>query len=284
MRLIHQIIRLDLPQRGSIRISSLPEQMCEIESMEPKEIVVALQRSIETGDSSAIRHINANKYIQHNLGVGDGLAPILALHDLLPSDITRARPLRAIQDGSLVAVHVDYDLWGAKAGFDIHRFEDGLIVEHWDNLQECPSEPNPSGRTMFDGSLDIGDSAHTDASKALVADFVSQVMLGRDREAASYFFADDQLLQHNPALADGADNFLRHIGVGGAPGAARYDELHMLLGEGNLVLSVSEGVLGDVPTAFYDLFRVEGSHIVEHWDVVEVIPPRKDWKHENGKF
>jgi hypothetical protein len=38
-------------------------------------------------------------------------------------------PLRAIQDGEFAAVHVEYDLWGPKAGFDIHRFEHGLIVE-----------------------------------------------------------------------------------------------------------------------------------------------------------
>jgi len=28
-------------------------------------------------------------------------------------------------------------------------------VEHWDNLQEKPSAPNPSGRTMTDGAVEV---------------------------------------------------------------------------------------------------------------------------------
>lgn len=251
--------------------------------MEHKKIVVDLQRSIETGDASATRHINPERYVQHNVNVGDGLPSILALHDLLPRETTRSNPLRAIQDGALVAVHVDYDLWGPKAGFDIHRFEDGLIVEHWDNLQESPSRPNPSGRTMFDGAVEIGDPAQTAASKALVEEFVLQVMVGHDGEAAR-FFDDDRLLQHNPVLADGVEVFLGHIGAAGREGAVRYDELHMLIGEGDFVLAVSEGAAGDAPAAFYDLFRVEDGVIAEHWDVVEAIPPRASHKHDNGKF
>jgi len=34
------------------------------------------------------------------------------------------------------------------AGVDIFRFEDGLIVEHWDAVQEVPTE-TVSGNSMF---------------------------------------------------------------------------------------------------------------------------------------
>ena len=36
-------------------------------------------------------------------------------------------------------LHTDYNFFGPKIGFDIFRFEDGKIVEHWDNLQETPA-------------------------------------------------------------------------------------------------------------------------------------------------
>src|ERR1700694_580874 len=39
-----------------------------------KQQVVELLKSIETGDSKPIAYINPDKYIQHNLAVGDGLA------------------------------------------------------------------------------------------------------------------------------------------------------------------------------------------------------------------
>jgi hypothetical protein len=32
------------------------------------------------------------------------------------------------------------------------------------------------------------------------------------------------------------------------------------------------------------LFRVEGGEVVEHWDAIEAIPPRSEWKNDNGKF
>ena len=64
----------------------------------------------------------------------------------------------------------------------------------------------------------------------------------------------------------------------------RYNKIHKVLGEGNFVLTVSEGTFADKPTSFYDLFKVENGKIAEHWDVVETIIPEADRKNTNGKF
>jgi predicted SnoaL-like aldol condensation-catalyzing enzyme len=64
----------------------------------------------------------------------------------------------------------------------------------------------------------------------------------------------------------------------------KYYQVHMVLREGNFVLVVSEGYFGDQHTAFYDLFRVENDKIAEHWDVIETIPSKDQWKNNNGKF
>ena len=34
----------------------------------------------------------------------------------------------------------------------------------------------------------------------------------------------------------------------------------------------------------YDLFRVQNGKIVEHWNTIEEIPVKEDWKNDNGKF
>ena len=47
---------------------------------------------------------------------------------------------------------------------------------------------------------------------------------------------------------------------------------------------MSEGLFDAKPTAFYDLYRIENSKQVEHWDVLETIPPSDQWKNSNGKF
>ncbi|WP_424532072.1 nuclear transport factor 2 family protein [Shewanella sp.] len=57
-----------------------------------------------------------------------------------------------------------------------------------------------------------------------------------------------------------------------------------ILGEGNFVLSISEGTFMQQHVAFYDLFRVQEGKIVEHWDTIETIPAQQDWKNNNGKF
>jgi predicted SnoaL-like aldol condensation-catalyzing enzyme len=35
---------------------------------------------------------------------------------------------------------------------------------------------------------------------------------------------------------------------------------------------------------FYDFYRVDRNLIAEHWDVIESIPPKDQWKNGNGKF
>ena len=123
----------------------------------PKQQVFDLLKSIETGDNAPVGNINPNKYIQHNLGAKDGLQGFGELLAQLPPNSARVNTARIFQDGDYVFAHTDYDFFGPKIGFDIFRFEAGKIVEHWDNLQEMPSSPNPSGHTMTDGPNEAAD-------------------------------------------------------------------------------------------------------------------------------
>src|SRR5690349_830062 len=125
-----------------------------------KQQVVELLKSIETGDPQPVGYINPNKYIQHNLAAADGLAGFGALMAQLPSNSARANTVRVFQDGDRVFAHTEYDFFGPKIGFDVFRFEDGRIVEHWDNLQETAAS-NPSGHTMTDGPTTSRDADKT---------------------------------------------------------------------------------------------------------------------------
>lgn len=64
----------------------------------------------------------------------------------------------------------------------------------------------------------------------------------------------------------------------------KYHTTHKVIGEGNFVLVLSEGQFAGKHVAFYDLYRVENGKIVEHWDVIQDIPPKESWKNQNGKF
>lgn len=249
-----------------------------------KEKAVALLTSIESGDPKPASYINPDKYIQHNLMVGDGLAGFGEVLKQLPEGSAKARVVRAFQDGDYVFTHTEYDFFGPKIGFDIFRFEDGMIVEHWDNLQKIETE-SASGRTQIDGPTKATDLDIIDANKALMEGFVRDVLKGANPGKIAEYISTEQYLQHNPAVADGLDALgkaLEAMAKAGTPMV--YSENHMILGEGNFVLTVSEGQFLGKHVAFYDLFRIENGKIVEHWDTIEEIPPKDKWMNNNGKF
>ncbi|HEY0370501.1 MAG TPA: nuclear transport factor 2 family protein [Thermoanaerobaculia bacterium] len=128
--------------------------------------VVDLLKAIETGAPEPVAVIDPNHYTQHNLGVADGLAGFGALLQSLPEGSARVNTARVFEDGDFVFAHTEYDFFGPKIGFDIFRFADGRIVEHWDNLQET------SGQTIFNGPVEATDLDATETNKALVRAFV----------------------------------------------------------------------------------------------------------------
>jgi len=261
--------------------------MEQTEPTEPtnREKAVALLNSFNTGDQTPIGYINPEKYIQHNLGVGDGLAGFGEVMHHAPEGGFKANVVRAFEDGDFVITHTEYDFFGPKAGFDVFRFEEGKIVEHWDNLAEI-TPPNPSGRTQLDGATTISDLEKTEANKALVTAFITDVLMNGEGEKLPTYINPEHYVQHNSAVADGLDGLgaaLQYFAEKGL--VMEYEKVHMVLGEGNFVLTVSEGKFGAGDhVAYYDLFRLENNQIVEHWDVIQTIPAEAEWKNDNGKF
>ena len=249
-----------------------------------KEKVVALLNTFNNGDSEPISYINPDKYTQHNLAVKDGLAGFGEVMQNAPEGGFSANVVRAFEDGDYVFTHTEYDFFGPKAGFDVFRFEDGKIVEHWDNLIEV-KPANPSGHTQFDGPTTSTDLDKTEANKALVEDFITTILMNGEMDKVTNFVSTETYTQHNPDVADGLDGLGAAIEAMASQGIfMKYNTVDKVLGEGDFVLTLSEGTLGDAPTSYYDLFRVADGKIVEHWDVIETIMPESEWQNQNGKF
>ena len=250
-----------------------------------KQQVVDLLKSLETGDPKPLEYINPNKYIQHNLAVGDGMAGLGVLFASLPKGATRVNTVRTFEDDGFVFVHTEYDFFGPKIGFDVFRYEDGKIVEHWDNLQETAAKPSPSGHTMIDGPTQSTDLDKTAANKALMHAYMDDIVFNRRREKVPVYFDGINYVQHNPWVADQLTGLAAGLQALAKEGhAVRYDRVHKILGEGSFVLVIAEGTFGGQPTAYYDLYRIENGKIAEHWDTLEAIPPREQWKNSIGKF
>jgi len=250
-----------------------------------REKAVALIESLETGAQEPAGYINPNKYIQHNLSVGDGLEGFGKVLANAPEGGFKAKVVRSFQDGAYAILHTEYDFFGPKVGFDVFRFEEGKIVEHWDNLSDI-TPPNPSGRTQLDGEVKIVDQDKTEENKALVKAFMEDVLMNGKTDKLTDYVNPTKYLQHNSGIADGLDGLgaaLKYFAENGL--VLQYDTIHKILGEGNFVLAMSEGKFGAGDhVGYYDLFRIEDGKIVEHWDVIQTIPPQSEWQNTNGKF
>ena len=66
-----------------------------------KSLVTELLKSIETGDAKPVGYINPEKYIQHNLAVGDGLAGFGAVLQALPKGSAKVNTVRVLHRTSI---------------------------------------------------------------------------------------------------------------------------------------------------------------------------------------
>jgi predicted SnoaL-like aldol condensation-catalyzing enzyme len=243
-----------------------------------------LLKSLETRDLRPLAYVDSRSYTQHNLQVANGPAALreLVLHSRAGTSV---RTVRIFADDDYVVAHTDYNFGGPKVGFDIFRFDGDKIIEHWDNLEDKCAAPNLSGRTQLDGPTTVTDFDKTDANKLLMKSYFDDVVLGGQRDKVAQYRSADSFHQHN---CDGEDNkagFQTKTGIFAKPGFVfKYTKVHKILGQGNFVLVISEGLFDAKPTPFYDLYRIENGKQVEHWDVLETIPPADQWKNANGKF
>ncbi|MGZ0039280.1 stalk domain-containing protein [Paenibacillus ottowii] len=252
-----------------------------------KDKVVEILKSFETGDTKAAEAwISKDQYIQHNPSFASGKDALLQAISQSKGANVLVEIQRVIQDGNHVAVHYKKSIAGKTSiGFDIFRFDsNGKIVEHWDNMQDSAPN-NPSGHTMIDGTTQITDLNQTETNKTLIRKFVDDVLVGKNRAALESYYNGDQYTQHNPLFSDGVSSLKQALTAAGQGASFGYDQVHMVLGEGNFVLVVSElKSPKGTSAAVYDLFRVENGKIAEHWDVVQEIPAKTEWKNTNGKF
>lgn len=250
---------------------------------------LALINTFATGDTEEAKSLLAEGYIQHNLAYGTGRDAFIGSVEYLASAETKTtvENIRAFEDGDKVFLQTVYNFAGAgdQVAFDIFRFdEDGLIAEHWDNLASL-AEANPSGHTQIDGTMEITNTDKTEENRKLVENFLYDVMQGNNLDKTPDYFDGDTYIQHNTAIADGVSGLNEALGALAEAGIEMiYDDVHMVLAQGNYVLAVSEGTYGGAPTSYYDLWRVENGKIAEHWDVMETIADESTWQNQNGKF
>lgn len=258
-------------------------------SMNNKEIVGTFLGAVAEQDAETMRKYANADYIQHNPFVPTGLEPFIQLLPVLKEHGTYAENVRIFQDGNYVFMH---NIWKNAApfgadqmvAFDIIRIdENGKVAEHWDAMTALVNE-TASGRTQTDGPTAVEDLDKTEANKALAIALVEDVLMGQNPAKISEYISAEQYDQHNPGIKDGLSGIIEAVEyLTSQNNMFKYTKIHKVLGEGNFVLTVSEGEWSGTSQVFYDLFRMKDDKIVEHWDVIQEIPT-EGLAHNNGMF
>ena len=95
-------------------------------------------------------------YIQHSAHIAPGREGLFTLIKGLPSTL-KYEPGLIVADGDFVIVHGRFSGIGLPVNWiaaDIRRIKEGILVEHWDVIQdEATREQSKSGNPMFGGTF-----------------------------------------------------------------------------------------------------------------------------------
>ncbi|MEM1074990.1 MAG: nuclear transport factor 2 family protein [Pseudomonadota bacterium] len=149
-------------QQGAIYKNSVPTGFSTLilaDTEQEREIaqkVIEIYRIFESGPTDEnLSHLISARYIQHSVYLPNGRAPLVELFGLAAEEYPVQIDIhRIIVQENYAFAHVNFrnlDTANPKdlglAAVDMYRFnDDGLLVEHWDVLQEVPAfSPNPNG-------------------------------------------------------------------------------------------------------------------------------------------
>ena len=149
----------------SIRLPNLPVIVRDPEELnmlkttpgQNKAIVLeAFDTLFNKRDYTAAERFWSPKYIQHSAHIAPGREGLFALVRSTP-DTLRYENQVIVAEGDYVIAHGRFSGIGRPAAWiaaDIIRFENGLLAEHWDVLQdEATQKESASGLPMFGDSF-----------------------------------------------------------------------------------------------------------------------------------
>jgi predicted SnoaL-like aldol condensation-catalyzing enzyme len=274
---------------NSTKSSSDINQQSKTSTMNEKETVGTFLGAVLKNDPATMRKLANANYVQHNPFIPTGLEPFIQMLPVLQENGTTAENIRMFRDGNYVFMH---NIWknanpfGADemVSFDIIRLdENGKVAEHWDAMTPLVKE-TASGRTQTNGPTIAQDLDKTEANKALAKAMVEDILMGKNPNKITDYISAEQYNQHNPAIKDGLAGIMEAVEyLISQNNMFQYTKIHKILGEGNFVLTVSEGQWNGTTNVFYDLLRFENGKAVEHWDVIQEIPS-ENLANNNGMF
>ena len=123
-----------------------------IESKNKALVLEAFDTLFNKRDYVAAERYWSPNYIQHSAHIAHGREGLFNLIKSIPSTL-RYEPGVILAEGDFVIVHGRFSNFGLPVNWiaaDILRIKDGILVEHWDVIQdEATRKQSKSGLPMF---------------------------------------------------------------------------------------------------------------------------------------
>jgi predicted SnoaL-like aldol condensation-catalyzing enzyme len=128
------------------------EVMSNIAEQNKALVLQAFETLFNRRDYEAARKFWSPNYLQHSAHIAPGREGLFDLIASLPGTL-RYEPGLIVAEGEYVMLHGRFSRFGAPASWvvvDILRVVDGILVEHWDVIQdEATRDQSKSGLPMF---------------------------------------------------------------------------------------------------------------------------------------
>lgn len=122
-------------------------------------VLEAFDTLFNTLDYRAAERFWSPKYIQHSAHKAPGRDGLFALIRSAPQTLRYENQL-IVAEGDYLMSHGRFSGIGRSAAWVVVRFEDGLLTEHWDVLQdEATQAESVSGLPMFGDRFTRNDSS-----------------------------------------------------------------------------------------------------------------------------
>ncbi len=123
-----------------------------VESKNKALVVEAFDTLFNKRDYATAERFWSAHYIQHSAHIEPGREGLFNLIKSIPPTL-KYEPGMIVAEGDLVIVHGRFSGFGQPVNWiaaDIVRIKDGVLVEHWDVIQdEATREQSKSGAPMF---------------------------------------------------------------------------------------------------------------------------------------
>src|SRR6202165_3279530 len=127
-----------------------------IESKNKALVLEAFYTLFNKRDYAAAEHYWSPHYIQHSAHIEPGREGLFNLIKSIPPTLKYESGV-ILAGGDFVIVHGRFSGFGAPVNWiaaDIVRLQDGILVEHWDVIQdEATQEQSKSGFALFGGKF-----------------------------------------------------------------------------------------------------------------------------------